>query len=84
MIDASAGNRTTIEPMTATDAGVPRPVIRMMTGAMATSGTERSSSASGITPISTERDSENARARTMATEEAGKVDGCATFWKDDR
>jgi CCR4-NOT transcription complex subunit 6 len=24
------------------------------------------------------------RARTMSTEEAGKVDGCATFWKDDR
>ena len=40
-------------PITATEAVVPRPVIRMMTGAIATSGTLRSSRASGITPAST-------------------------------
>ena len=53
-------------PITATDAVVPRPVIRMMTGAIDTSGTLRSSSASGMTPASTVRESVNTTASTIA------------------
>ena len=64
--DASAGNSTTIVPMTATDAAVPRPVSRMMTGAIDTSGTLRSSSASGITPASTALLSVKSTASTIA------------------
>ena len=53
---ASAGNSTTMVPITATEAVVPRPVMRMMTGAIDTSGIVRSSSTSGMTPASTDFD----------------------------
>ena len=47
----SAGNKTTIAPMTATDI-CSRPKIRMIIGAIAISGTERSNMAIGISACS--------------------------------
>ena len=64
---ARAGKSTTIVPMTATDAVVPRPVMRMITGAIDTRGIVRSSSTSGMTPASTAFDRLNATASTIAT-----------------
>ena len=47
--------------------GVPRPVTRMMTGAIDTRGMVRSSSTSGMTPASMALERLNAMARTIAT-----------------
>lgn len=53
-------------PMTATEAGEPMPVMRMITGAIATKGTLRSSRAIGMTAVCTPRESRKTTASTRA------------------
>jgi len=62
-----AGNSTTIPPMTATDACEPFPKIRMITGARAMSGTERSSIATGMSALSAPFETRKRMAPRIAT-----------------